>query len=583
MTPSSTPEAPKTAGRVTLVLRPKTPMPRVNPEYRIERFPASIGRHRSNDIELPFESVSRFHARIEEQGGILKVVDLKSSNGTFVNGKKIQISPLMDQDMVTFGSIEFSVTHVYESGGATGGGSEEFGSETMVHFVADDRNVVQSVVEADIPDDTSRIVTIDDEITDREGFKRAKQRLVTFYKLQEILRSTTDEKRLLTRALQLLFQVLPVDRGVVLTRDSLDSATFTPIATQVGGGQPIRGDQSIGISKTILKKCVTDKVAVLTTDATSDDRFNASESILMNRIHSAICVPLISYHQIFGVVHLDTQNSIRAFNKDDLTFVANIGTEIAIHLHNLRMLQEKIRTERMAAIGQTITGMAHNIKNVLLLSQGGTELMERRLEEKSYDSLEETWSLVKRGIDRINHMVKDMLDYSRARKVEKKPCKINDFLKEIRETCANELDKRGVVCELDLDAKCPEMMVDIDAIDKAVFNLLINAAEACQQGMGRIILRTRWHQDGSMTIEVQDNAGGIPDEILPRMFTPFFTTKGAKGSGLGLAMTKKFIEDMGGRIEIATKVGEGTTFTITIFADESEVRLEPTPLPPTRV
>jgi signal transduction histidine kinase len=68
--------------------------------------------------------------------------------------------------------------------------------------------------------------------------------------------------------------------------------------------------------------------------------------------------------------------------------------------------------------------------------------------------------------------------------------------------------------------------------------------------------------------------GGIPVEVLPRIFFPFFTTKGSKGSGLGLAMTKKFVEDMGGRIEVQTKDGVGTTFKITLFLDRSDIRLE---------
>ncbi len=561
-----------------LILRPKTLLPRLKPEYRLDRFPATIGRHRSNDIELPFDSVSRYHARIELQDSQLKAVDLRSSNGTFVNGKRVQIAPVVDQDVLKFGSIEFIISRPADAGHKEP--ERDVASETMVHFVSEDKEVVQSVIEADIPEDTSRISSIEYEITDREQFKRARERLVTFYRLQEILRSTTDEANILRRVLNLLFQVLPVDRGAVLMRDSQDSTVFNPVATQVRDGQS--NEESIGISKTILTKCLNDNVAVLTQDATADDRFNASESIMMHRIRSAMCAPLVSYHHVFGFIHLDTSNAIRAFNKDDLTFLANLGTEVAIHLHNIRMLSDKIRTERMAAIGQTITGMAHNIKNVLLLSQGGMELMAKRLDEKSYDSLEETWNLVKRGIDRINHMVKDMLDYSRARVVEKTRCQVNDLLTEIKETFAEEMGKRGVTVELQLDPQAPPVMIDVDGLDKAVVNLLINAAEACPEGCGRIILRTRHLPSGYLQVDVADNAGGIPAEILPRIFTPFFTTKGAKGSGLGLAMTKKFVEDMGGRIEIQTQEGEGTTFTITIFIDQSDLRLEPTPLPPTR-
>jgi two-component system NtrC family sensor kinase len=558
-----------------VALRPKALLPRLSPEYEVDGFPATIGRHPTNDIELPFDSVSRFHARLELQGNKLRIVDLHSANGTFVNGKRVQISPLLDQDLIAFGGVELTVsvmTGPRVKGGAAGGEGEPE-SATSVHFVAEDQQVVQSVVEADLPDDTSNVSVISDSITDSEQLRRAKERLVTFYRLQEILRSTTDEKKLLRRVLNLLFQVLPVDRGVVLTRDPQDGKLFNPVAIQVRTGEV--SAKSIGISKTILMRCLKEKIAILSKDASMDERFNQADSILVNQIRSAMCVPLISYHHVFGFIHLDTSNSVRAFAKDDLAFLANVGVEVAIHLHNLRMLQEKILSERMAAIGQTITGLAHNIKNVLLLSQGGMDLMAKRLDEKSYDSLGETWSLVKRGIDRINGMVKDMLDYSRARVAEKTRCQVNDLLKEIHETFSDEIKKRKLECTLELDAKCPQIMLDADGLDKAVVNLLLNALEACaSDGSGKLTLRTRFVDETCLQIEVEDNAGGIPTEVLPRIFFPFFTTKGSQGNGLGLAMTKKFVEDMGGRIDVRTREGVGTIFTISIFMDQNEIRLE---------
>ncbi len=568
-----------------VIFRPKNILPRLQPEYRIDRFPATIGRHPTNDVELPFDSVSRFHARLEKHGKEIRVIDLHSSNGTFVNSARVQISPLVEQDLVGFGGIEMTFTRGGVAGAEPG---EDISTGTSVHFMADDDQVVKSIIEADVRDDSSSVSGIDEDIADSDQLRIAKDRLVTFYKLHEVLRSTTEEKRLLRRVLRLLFQVLPVDRGVVLTRDLHDTNLFNPAAVQVRASdndedsnkKSERSEKGIGISKTILMRCLKDKVAVLTTDATTDERFDSSDSILVHQIHSAMCVPLISHHRVFGFIHLDTATSIRAFSKDDLKFLANVGVEVAIHLHNIRMLQDRISQERMAAIGQTITGLAHNIKNVLLLSQGGVDLMEKRLGDKSYDSIGETWTLVRRGIDRINGMVKEMLDYSRARVAEKTRCQVNELLTEIRETFLEEMENRGVSCELDLDPEVPQIMIDVDGLDKAIVNLLINAIEECPDGEGKITLSTKHHEDGCLFIRVQDNAGGIPTEMLPRIFFPFFTTKGSKGSGLGLAMTKKFVEDMGGRIDVESAVGKGTTFTVVIFVDRSDIRLETPPCEP---
>lgn len=559
-----------------LILRPKILLPHLQPEYILDQFPATVGRHPTNDIDLPYDSISRFHARLEMKDGELMVTDLRSSNGTFVNGQSRESEIVRDQDVLSFGGIEMDVTRRVDPELDQ---SMQDDSWTSVHFVANESEIVQSVVEADVDREASDISTIQKEITDSAHLRRASKRLVAFYRLQEILRSSGEEKDLLKRVLDLLFGVLPVDRGAILTRDSHDPNLFNPVVSKVKDSiGPKRG---MGISKTILMRCLKEKVAILTRDASTDQRFESSDSIAAHEIRSAMCVPLISDHQVFGFIQLDAAQADTEFNEEDLAFLANLGVEVGLQIHNVRMQREKIMSERMAAIGQTITGLAHNIKNVLLLSQGGMELMEQRLGERNDEPLAETWDIVKRGMDRINTMVNDMLDYSRARELEKHPCQVNEKIREIRKTFSEEMDNRGIECDLDLDPECPEIMIDADGLDKALVNLLINAMEECVEGSGKILMRTNFDPDGNLLIEVTDNAGGIPPNVLPRIFFPFFTTKGSKGSGLGLAMTKKFVEDIGGRIEVETKEGVGTTFRISVFVDLKDVRLDtPASLPP---
>lgn len=561
----------RSASDFALLLRPQNLLPHLQPEYRVDTFPATIGRHPTNDIELPYDSISRFHARLDLKDNELTILDLRSSNGTSVNGERVEVAGLRDGDLLALGGIEMTV--VLENDPADSGQRDsQADSKTSVHFTADERSVVKSVVEADLSDETSDISTVHKKALEGVSLERARDRLSTFYKLQEILRSTNDEKRLFRRVLDLLFEVLPVDRGVILTRDLEDSSLFNPVAVQIR--EDLQENRDIGISRTILMRCLKDRVAILTQDAADDSRFKRADSVASRQMRSVMCVPLISHHDVFGFIQLDTSSASRNYDNEDLAFLANLGVEVALQLHNLRMIREQIMSERMAAIGQTITGMAHNIKNVLLLSKGGMDLMEQRIREKDTEALEDTWKIVKRGIDRINVMVKDMLDYSRQREVEKTKLQINDLLKELRETFAEEMAKRSVECTLDLDDQCPAAMLDAGGLDKALVNLLINAIEECPEGEGKIRLKSRYHSDGCLIIEITDNAGGIPPDVLPRIFFPFFTTKGSQGSGLGLAMTKKFIEDMGGRIEVQTKEGAGTTFRITLFVDQSQLRLE---------
>jgi two-component system, NtrC family, sensor kinase len=491
----------------SILLRPRNLLPQLQPEYCIQRFPATIGRHPTNDIELPYDSISRFHARLDLQDGELSILDLRSSNGTSVNGRRVETALLRDQDVISLGGIDLTLAMASDPIDSDLRGSR-IESQTSVHFMADDKSVVQSVVEADLPDDTSDISTLHKKALEGVSLERARDRLSTFYQLQEILRSTTDEKSLFRRILNLLFQVMPVDRGVILTRDADDTGLFNPVAVQVREG--MESGKGIGISKTILMRCLRERVAILTQDAVRDDRFGGAKSVVAQQMRSVMCVPLISHHHVFGFIQLDSSSSSRKYDNEDLAFLANLAVEVGLQLHNLRMIRKQIMSERMAAIGQTITGLAHNIKNVLLLSKGGMDLMDQRLKEKNYDALDETWHIVKRGVDRINVMVNEMLDYSRAREIRKKKVQVNEMLREIRETFAEEMAQRGVKCELELDGRCPPVMIDADGLDKALVNLLINAIEECVEGEGVIRLRSSYETEGCLTVEVGDNAGGHP-------------------------------------------------------------------------
>ncbi len=542
---------------VALMLRARRPGQAGAPEYTLLRYPTAVGRHPSNDIELADDSVSRYHARFERCGEGVRLLDLRSSNGTFVNGRRVQMAVLEDQDTVGFGSLEYTAVMRREGGAPAKAAGEEPTSE--VHFLRDEEESAGAVFHEEPATEAAGALELPPELESVEDLRRARERLACFYRLNDVLRSvTTDETRLMRGVLDLLFDVLPVDRGVVLTRDREDSLLFRPVAVR----SRQRERERIGISRTILQRCLREKVALLTRDAGQDLRLQGSDSVASSRMRSVMCVPLISHGSVLGFCHVDTTHGVRSFSQEDLAFLVNICHEVAMHVHNLRMMQEKIQSERMAAIGQTITGMAHSVKNILLLTQGGIEMMDGRLAGKHYESLEETWGLVRRGLERINTLVADMLNYTRGRSVDRQRLDINALLRELHTMYAGEMEKRRIDCMLDLDETLPELMLDRAGIEKALDNLLINAMEAVSDGQGSIALRTRRQADENLLLEILDTGPGIPKEVLPRLFIPFFTTKGSKGSGLGLPMVKKFVEDMGGRIEVLSEEGRGTCFRI---------------------
>ncbi len=569
--PPSSPLAEQPA-RLVVLLRPLEPAEGLEPVYRIDRFPATIGRHELNSIEIANEAISRYHARLERVGSQFRLLDLRSSNGTWLNDRRIQVAMIDDSDIVSFGSVKFIVAFETSdglpiSGGSPGGVERDGTSEIHLIQQADHAETIHSQP----ADQRPRLLELEEALPDEPALAESRRRLIGLSRLQGILHAAAgDEARMMKAVLELLFDVLPVSRGAILTRDILDAQLFRPVAvrSRARGG----GDSRIGISRGVLQRCLREKVALLTRDAGGDLHLRPDAEV-PSPLRSVICAPLISGAHVLGFCHLETLQPERAFTNDDLTYLVGICGQTSVHLHNLRMTREKIQSERMAAIGQTITGMAHNIKNILLLSQGGIEMMEKSINRRNYETLEETWGLVRRGLDRINSLVQDMLEYSRPRHVEREQMNVNNLLAELALTFADELRRRGVHIELDPDPEVPELPLDRRGLEKALVNLIVNAIEAAESQDGWIALSTRMLEDGNLVIHVRDGGPGIPRELLSRVFIPFFTTKGSKGSGLGLPITRKIIEDMGGRIEVHSEEGRETCFTITLNVGPDVARL----------
>ena len=216
---------------------------------------------------------------------------------------------------------------------------------------------------------------------DISALSKANERLLTLYKLSETIRSSTSREEIMAGAMDLLFDIMPADRGAIMV---IEVADEFPEPAYVKFRDPAAPDE-LQISRTIVQKVVDEHIAILSRDAKLDSRFNASESILVHDIRSAMCVPLLSKKKLLGVLFIDTRESVRVFNDDDLAFASSFANELAMTLDNYSLAQDNIRNERLAAIGQTIAGLAHNIKNILQLAKGGIELMDIAIGRKGVE------------------------------------------------------------------------------------------------------------------------------------------------------------------------------------------------------
>lgn len=233
----------------------------------------------------------------------------------------------------------------------------------------------------------------------------------------------------------------------------------------------------------------------------------------------------------------------------------------------LEKSKELVEAERMAAVGQTVASMSHAIKNVAGGLEGGMFVLEKGLELENKEYLRQGWEMVRRDVERIKNLAMDLLDYAKPVTLSPRDADPNGPARQVCDLLTTKAEQNNVKLILDLADAMPTMRLDTEAIHECLTNLVSNAIDACQdkiEGEKAVTIRTRDGGGMSVTYEVTDTGHGIAPEILTKVFNSFFTTKGSRGTGIGLMATKKLVKEMGGSIMANSRIGQGATFTITI-------------------
>jgi PAS domain S-box-containing protein len=280
------------------------------------------------------------------------------------------------------------------------------------------------------------------------------------------------------------------------------------------------------------------------------------------RMDAFLGIPIKEGNEVIAMVGV--ANRPGGYDSDLITELEPLMLTIGALIANMRLRSAASHRERLATIGQTVAGISHSIKNNLLLSEGGASLLSHAIDQGDMQAARESWAIVKRGIDKIGGLARDMLDYSSNKQPDLHPANINDMVCAIAEEVEPQLIKKNVKLEFDADESIGEHVVDDLGLQRTISNLIVNAMEAIQHNQGQITIATSQRPDGTLVITIRDNGGGISADMLEKIWHPFFTTKASTGTGLGLPMCKKCIEDMNGRIYCKSEENLGTLFTIEI-------------------
>ncbi|MCD4741670.1 MAG: response regulator [Desulfobacteraceae bacterium] len=250
----------------------------------------------------------------------------------------------------------------------------------------------------------------------------------------------------------------------------------------------------------------------------------------------------------------------------DLTDIKKLETEL-------------VQSEKMAAVGQTVSGLAHYVKNILVGLKGGSYVVDVGIKKNNTDKLIAGWDTIKKNIARVSDLVQDLISYSKEREPDYQICLPNDIIIEVVDLVKDVAKKNNIKITTKLDPAIKETSMDPQTIHRSLLNLITNAMDACLDDIDTdknfgISIKTYLGANNIFCIEVEDNGSGMNDETQGKLFTSFFSTKGGKGTGLGLLLTKKLIEEHRGTINAKTNLGMGTIFTIELPYKETETELK---------
>jgi two-component system, NtrC family, sensor kinase len=248
------------------------------------------------------------------------------------------------------------------------------------------------------------------------------------------------------------------------------------------------------------------------------------------------------------------------------------------HLMQERLLQ----SEKMASVGQLVSGVAHELNNPLTGVTGFAQLLlNRDLDEQTRRDVQTIYS----EAERAAKIVQNLLSFARRRKAQKGLVNLNTLLERVLELRSYDLRVKNIDLELDLDPRLPLTMSDPDQIQQVFFNVITNAEHAMLSAHGRGKLKVRSRAEkGYIHLSFTDDGVGVPPENLRRVFDPFFTTKeGGQGTGLGLTISYGIVDDHAGRIRVESRAGKGATFVVELPIvqgpelppPESEEEIEP--------
>jgi signal transduction histidine kinase len=297
-------------------------------------------------------------------------------------------------------------------------------------------------------------------------------------------------------------------------------------------------------------------------------------------VNAFAVAPLVARNKVLGIIVVDNSAFKKAIDHDDLHFLQLIANQAGMAVENsmlynrleeahssLRDARERlVHGERLAAIGEMAANLAHELKNPIVTIGGFAGRLVKGL---SSDSREHQYAdTIVKEIVRLERMLADILAFSRKPTICYNICDVGEILNDCIASCATNLEDNGVTLARSFEGGPWTTLGDAHQLKQVFLNLVLNACEAMPDGGSlHVSLRKVSLDKKCILVSIQDSGGGIPADMLPKIFNPFYTTK-PHGTGLGLAIVNRILQNHGGSIEAGNE-GNGAVFTVTLQQAEA--------------
>ncbi|CAN5254644.1 hypothetical protein BH10PLA2_BH10PLA2_10970 [soil metagenome] len=532
-------------------------------QFELDDQVVSIGRDSTSRIRLHDTEISRRHAELRRSGDAFLIADLGSVNGTFVNDIQITESALHPGDRVQVGQ-----SLLLYSASKRGSGRTDLADR--INMIARQENELSSAIVRTVAETEGGRILAHPHEAGTPWLQGALVNLAVLYEAVHTTSHILDLDQLLEKIMDLIFKTIAADRGCIMLRQT-EGVELEPKALRWRQGQP--PDEKMTISRTIMDHVLRERQGVIVSDAARDERFNSGQSIVRFGIREAICVPMKGRHETLGVLYLDTAIAARdavdgplipsRFTEDHLKLAIAIAHQAALAVEDTRYHHAMVQAERLAAIGQAMAALSHHIKNILQGLKSGSEVLKIGLQDNDEGMLRQGWKIVEKNQGKIYDLVLDMLGYSKEREPILESADFNAIVRDVVELQAGRAKELKAVLEVNLLENLPVILIDPEGIHRALLNVVGNALDAVDGANSpRVIVTTSLNGTEWLECAVTDNGAGIPPEKLNDIFKPFVSSKGSRGTGLGLAVSRKILREHGGDVLVTSKPGKGSKFVL---------------------